>query len=61
MAAFAAVVPDAVVASAAATATLTVVADATAEEVRGPGGFSVVLLHNALIEPYDLTECVSIS
>jgi hydroxyethylthiazole kinase len=53
MAAFVAVVPDAVVAAAAATATLTVVADVTAEKVRGPRGFSVVLLHNALIEPYD--------
>ena len=60
MAAFAAVVPDAVVA--AATATLTVAADSAADQGRGPGSFAVALLDKlALIEPADLAERVRIS
>ena len=62
MAAFAAVVPDAVVAAATATATLTVAADAAAKHTRGPGSFAVALLDElALIEPADLAERVRIS
>jgi hypothetical protein len=61
MAAFVAVAPDTVVASAAATATLTVVADATAEKVSGLGGASVVLLHNALTEQHDQPNAWRIS
>jgi hydroxyethylthiazole kinase len=59
MAAFAAVVPDAVVAAAAATATLTVAADSAAKQVRGPGTFAVALLDElALIQPAELAERV---
>jgi hydroxyethylthiazole kinase len=59
MAAFAAVVPDAVVAAAAATATLTVAADCAAKETRGPGGFAVSLLDElSLLQPADLAERV---
>jgi hydroxyethylthiazole kinase len=59
MAAFAAVVPDAVVAAAAATATLTVAADSAALHSRGPGSFAVALLDElALIEPADLADRV---
>jgi hydroxyethylthiazole kinase len=61
MAAFAAVVPDAVVAAAAATATLTVAGDSAATRARGPGGFAVALLDElALIEPNTLVERVRI-
>jgi hydroxyethylthiazole kinase len=59
MAAFAAVVPDAVVAAAAATATLTVAADSAALQSRGPGTFAVALLDElALIQPADLADRV---
>jgi hydroxyethylthiazole kinase len=59
MAAFAAVVPDALVAAAAATATLTVAADSAVAHSRGPGSFAVALLDElALIEPADLAERV---
>jgi hydroxyethylthiazole kinase len=59
MAAFAAVVPDALVAAAAATAVLTVAADSAAEQSRGPGSFAVALLDElALIEPADLAQRV---
>jgi len=62
MAAFAAVVPDALVAAVAATATLTVAADAAAKETRGPGSFAVTLLDElSLIQPADLAERVRIS
>ena len=62
MAAFAAVVPDAMVAAAAATATLTVAADSAAKETRGPGSFAVTLLDElALLQPADLAERVRIS
>jgi hydroxyethylthiazole kinase len=62
MAAFAAVVPDAVVAAVAATATLTVAAEAAALRSRGPGSFAVALLDElALIEGADLAERVRIS
>jgi hydroxyethylthiazole kinase len=57
MAAFAAVVPDALVAATAATATLTVAADSAAKESRGPGSFAVALLDQlSLIEPDELAE-----
>ncbi len=59
MAAFLAVVPDAVVAAAAATATLTVAADSAARLSRGPGSFAVALLDElALIEPAGLAARV---
>ena len=62
MAAFAAVVPDAMVAAAAATATLTVAADSAAKQSRGPGSFAVALLDElTLIEPADLAERARIS
>jgi hydroxyethylthiazole kinase len=62
MAAFAAVVPDAVVAATAATATLTVAADSAAARSRGPGSFAVALLDElALLEPDGLAERVRIS
>jgi hydroxyethylthiazole kinase len=62
MAAFAAVVPDAVVAAAAATGTLTVAADSAAKQGRGPGSFAVALLDElALIEPAELAERVRIN
>ena len=62
MAAFAAVVPDAVVAASAATATLTVAADSAAARSAGPGSFSVALLDElALIQPADLAERVRLS
>ena len=62
MAAFAAVVPDAMIAAAAATATLTVAADAAARHSRGPGSFAVSLLDElSLLRPADLAERVSIS
>jgi len=62
MAAFAAVVPDAMVAAAAATATLTVAADSAAKETRGPGSFAVTLLDElSLLKPADLAERVWIS
>lgn len=61
MAAFAAVVPDAVVAAAAATATLTVAADSAAKGVRGTGSFAVALLDElTLIEPAQLADRVRI-
>ena len=61
MAAFAAVVPDALVAAAAATATLTVAADSAAKETRGPGSFAVALLDElSLLQPVDLAERVRI-
>jgi hydroxyethylthiazole kinase len=61
MAAFAAVVPDAVIAAAAATATLTVAADSAAKETRGPGSFAVALLDElSLLQPSDLAERVRI-
>jgi len=44
MAAFAAVVPDRLVAASAATATLTVAADRASERAQGPGSFAVALL-----------------
>jgi hydroxyethylthiazole kinase len=62
MAAFAAVVPNALVAAAAATATLTVAADTAAKETRGPGSFAVTLLDElSLLQPADLAERVRIS
>jgi hydroxyethylthiazole kinase len=62
MAAFVAVVPDALVAAAAATATLTVAADVAAKETRGPGSFAVSLLDElSLLQPVDLDERVRIS
>ena len=62
MAAFAAVVPDALVAAAAATATLTVAAESAAKGSRGPGTFAVALLDElALIEPAELAMRVTIS
>jgi hydroxyethylthiazole kinase len=62
MAAFVAVVPDAMVAAAAATATLTVAADSAAKQSRGPGSFAVALLDElTLIEPADLAERARIS
>jgi hydroxyethylthiazole kinase len=44
MAAFAAVMDDALVAASAATATFTVAADVAAEQAKGPGTFAVALL-----------------
>jgi hydroxyethylthiazole kinase len=62
MAAFAAVVPDALVAAAAATATLTVAAETAAKQSRGPGSFAVALLDElAQIEPAELADRVRIS
>jgi hydroxyethylthiazole kinase len=62
MAAFAAVVPDALVAAAAATATLTVAADSAAKETRGPGTFAVALLDElSRLQPADLAERVSLA
>ena len=62
MAAFAAVVPDSVIAAAAATATLTVSADSAANQSRGPGSFAAALLDElALVEPANLAERVRIS
>lgn len=62
MAAFAAVVPDALVAAVAATATLTVAADLAAKQSRGPGSFAVALLDElALVGPADLTDRVRMS
>jgi hydroxyethylthiazole kinase len=62
MAAFAAVVPDPLVAAAAATATLTVAADSAAKETHGPGGFAVALLDQlSLVEPAELAERVSLA
>ena len=62
MAAFAAVVPDGLVAAAAATATLTVAADSAAKETRGPGSFAVTLLDElSSLAPQDLAERVRIS
>ena len=62
MAAFAAVVPDSLVAAAAATATLTVAADSAAEHSRGPGTFAVALLDElALMEPAELADRVKVS
>jgi len=62
MAAFAAVVPDPLVAAAAATATLTVAADSAAQEARGPGTFAVALLDElSILEPADLAARVKLS
>lgn len=62
MAAFAAAVPDPVVAAAAATSTLTVAADSAAEAARGPGSFAVALLDElALLQPEALAARVRIS
>jgi hydroxyethylthiazole kinase len=62
MAAFAAVVPDAMIAAAAATSTLTVAADSAAKETRGPGSFAVALLDElSLLQPADLAERARIS
>jgi hydroxyethylthiazole kinase len=62
MTAFAAVVPDALVAAAAATATYTVAAESAAKQTRGPGSFAVALLDElSLIQPADLAEHVRIS
>jgi len=62
MAAFAAVVPDSLVAAAAATATLTVAADTAATQSRGPGGFAVALLDElSMLQPADLAARVRIS
>ncbi len=62
MAAFAAVVPDAVIAATAATATLSVAADSAAEGARGPGSFAVALLDElALLQPADLAERARLS
>jgi hydroxyethylthiazole kinase len=62
MAAFAAVVPDTLVAAAAATATLTVAAESAARQARGPGTFAVALLDElSLLEPTDLAARVRIS
>jgi len=59
MAAFVAVAPDAVVAAAAATATLTVAADSAAERSNGPGSFAVALLDElAVLEPAKLADRV---
>jgi hydroxyethylthiazole kinase len=62
MAAFAAVVPEALVAASAATATLTVAADSAAQQSRGPGSFAVALLDELfLLQPAELAERVRIS
>jgi hydroxyethylthiazole kinase len=62
MAAFAAVVPDALVAASAATAMLTVAADSAAARSQGPGSFAVALLDElAMIEPSGLAERVRIT
>jgi hydroxyethylthiazole kinase len=62
MAAFAAVVPDALVAAAAATATLTVAADSAGRNTRGPGSFAVALLDElSLLQPAELAERVRIT
>lgn len=62
MAAFVAVVPEALVAAAAATATLTVAAESAAQQTRGPGSFAVTLLDElCLLQPADLAERVRIS
>lgn len=62
MAAYAAVVEDALVAAAAATAQLTVAADFAAERSSGPGSFAVALLDElAAITPSDLEARVTLS
>ena len=62
MAGFAAVVPDPLLAAAAATATLTVAADMAAEQARGPGSFAVALLDClADLAPQDLAARVNLS
>jgi len=62
MAAFAAVVPDALVAATAATATLTVAAESAAQQARGPGSFAVALLDElSLLQPADLADRVRIT
>ncbi|MFN8075397.1 MAG: hydroxyethylthiazole kinase [Kineosporiaceae bacterium] len=59
MAAFAAVVEDKLVAATAATAALTVAADAAAAATRGPGSFAVALLDElSLLTPQRLAEQV---
>jgi hydroxyethylthiazole kinase len=62
MAAFAAVVPDALLAAAAATATLTVASESAAQQARGPGSFAVALLDElSLLQPADLADRVRIT
>lgn len=62
MAAFAAVVPDRLVAATAATAALTVAADAAAASTRGPGSFAVALLDElSLLTPQRLAEQVRLA
>lgn len=62
MAAFAAVVPNAMVAASAATAVLTVSADAAAKETRGPGSFAIALLDElSMLQPVDLAERARLS
>lgn len=62
MAGFAAVVPDPLLAAAAATATLTVAADTAAQRARGPGSFAVALLDClADLTPQGLAARVNLS
>jgi hydroxyethylthiazole kinase len=59
MAAFAAVVDDALVAASAATATFTVAADIAAEQAKGPGTFAVALLDSLdALSPDQLSDRV---
>lgn len=61
MAGFAAVVPDPLVAAAAATSTLTVAAEDAAARAAGPGTFAVALLDAlSAISPQDLTDRVDL-
>lgn len=62
MAAFAAVIDDAMVAASAATATFTVAADIAATQAKGPGSFAVALLDSLdALSPVQLSERVRLS
>ncbi len=62
MAAFSAVVDDALVATSAATATFTVAADVAAGQAKGPGTFAVALLDSLdALSPEQLSERVRLS
>ncbi len=62
IAGFAAVLDDPLLAATAATATLTVAADAAAADTAGPGSFAVALLdHLALLRPAELADRVRLS
>lgn len=62
MAGFCGVVEDPLLAATAATATLTVAAEAAAEASRGPGTFAVALLDElAMLTPQDLVDRVRLS